>query len=968
MRSAWHKYFLCLTALAGIFGLCMTAQAQTNPHTGIRWPAPSCQQDVTMVYNYVSNTCFSAVVGPKVDPSSAINWPANCNSSNFMTYNVLSNSCFSGAVVIAAGTTTTLAPGSSATVTQTGTFPNYILNFGIPAGVPGGSLSYPGVITDGNQGLSVTGAVSTASAKVGYKGITYADGSTQTTGAQVFSTKSGVMCWGDSIVSGTGLPSGLGWCPQLASIANAAQINKGFGGTVTSDAAAEVLGWQEANGIPLPLDHNNPVSFLEIGTNVAGANNNPSAAVLLAEVQSIVATGLTMGTSANDKFWAASAWTTTGTWTQINPWMAAQIWPVAQSGYTVGDTLTVIEAGSCNCGTVQVDTTDGTGAVTRYHWVLNGSGYTHAIATTTGGTGTGFQLNIAYQCAECSSMQNSASGDTITTPSLSIGPSGAVAIVFGAFTSGSGTFQVTLDGGSTPLTDIVTGTSNISSIYQGAGRVGFGDTGGITPIPVIFTGIAQGAHTFKITATNSGKVIPVYAVVPSAIGIGAGDGPNLIISSVVPEQGNVFNVSSCKLSNQHQTAVQILNSIGIYGVGFFDGDGWSDPNCGAGTNPTKMDVNRDFASTATANISITNSAVASNGIATLTGTNTLSAGNQVYVSGLNNAALINNTPVTSYTVLASGLSGGQFQVQTPLTTAITSAAESGATAALMSANVVLNTAAPKHPSSSGQVKWAQGFARTAGLQSGSSGSSPINISSTLVAGRSSPPIFGHSDPTNAWVTGCASSPYGTIFGACESTSYLGHPFSYFFGSTERFYIDYFGNLKMNGDIASGTAHIPTITATAGLLLQNGANSGLEFSLKAGQSVTQTEYIRWYDFNASTLLWTLGMAANKDLQVVDAAGVRRAYWQSAGISYIGSSGTSDVQINSMANMGSGGLSIYSGGASPTKVASIDSSGNISAGAGTNVVLRCTTAGTLPVGALTTVAGNCGASTDTGLRVK
>lgn len=45
-----------------------------------------------------------------------------------------------------------------------------------------------------------------------------------------------------------------------------------------------------------------------------------------------------------------------------------------------------------------------------------------------------------------------------------------------------------------------------------------------------------------------------------------------------------------------------------------------------------------------------------------------------------------------------------------------------------------------------------------------------------------------------------------------------------------------------------------------------------------------------------------------------------------------------------------------------------SGNIAAGAGANAVLRCTTAGTLPVGALTITAGNCGASTDTGLRVK
>lgn len=43
------------------------------------------------------------------------------------------------------------------------------------------------------------------------------------------------------------------------------------------------------------------------------------------------------------------------------------------------------------------------------------------------------------------------------------------------------------------------------------------------------------------------------------------------------------------------------------------------------------------------------------------------------------------------------------------------------------------------------------------------------------------------------------------------------------------------------------------------------------------------------------------------------------------------------------------------------------GNTSVKSGTNVVYRCTTAGTLPVGALTVSAGNCGASSDTGLRV-
>jgi hypothetical protein len=47
---------------------------------------------------------------------------------------------------------------------------------------------------------------------------------------------------------------------------------------------------------------------------------------------------------------------------------------------------------------------------------------------------------------------------------------------------------------------------------------------------------------------------------------------------------------------------------------------------------------------------------------------------------------------------------------------------------------------------------------------------------------------------------------------------------------------------------------------------------------------------------------------------------------------------------------------------------DMNGNVTIGGGAQTLYRCTTAGALPVGALTTATGNCGASTDTGLRLK
>jgi hypothetical protein len=48
--------------------------------------------------------------------------------------------------------------------------------------------------------------------------------------------------------------------------------------------------------------------------------------------------------------------------------------------------------------------------------------------------------------------------------------------------------------------------------------------------------------------------------------------------------------------------------------------------------------------------------------------------------------------------------------------------------------------------------------------------------------------------------------------------------------------------------------------------------------------------------------------------------------------------------------------------------LNATNNVLINGGSNQVLRCTTAGTLPVGALTTVAANCGASTADGLYVK
>jgi hypothetical protein len=215
--------------------LTLRLAAQTNPHTQIRWPAncntanmvytdsantclnavvgptidpshiiawPSNCNSPNMVFNLSSNTCINAVVGPTIDPSQIIAWPANCHSSPTMVYNLTLNACVDTSMTIAAGTTTMLPPGAQATVTQTGTYPNFVLNFGIPAGTPGGSLSYPGVVSDNANGLAVAGNVTVSNPSLPIAGSGVDSVIVTTVGAGLTSgTYTAVANYGGAVIS-----------------------------------------------------------------------------------------------------------------------------------------------------------------------------------------------------------------------------------------------------------------------------------------------------------------------------------------------------------------------------------------------------------------------------------------------------------------------------------------------------------------------------------------------------------------------------------------------------------------------------------------------------------------------------------------------------------------------------------------------------------------------------------------------
>jgi len=88
---------------------------------------------------------------------------------------------------------------------------------------------------------------------------------------------------------------------------------------------------------------------------------------------------------------------------------------------------------------------------------------------------------------------------------------------------------------------------------------------------------------------------------------------------------------------------------------------------------------------------------------------------------------------------------------------------------------------------------------------------------------------------------------------------------------------------------------------------------------------------------------------------------------SGVSYIDSIGPTGVVGSYDFRQVSPGAGIVFDSWSSDTSGNWTAHGNVTVKSGANTVVRCTTAGTLPIGALTINAASCGASSDTGLRV-
>lgn len=236
---------------------------------------------------------------------------------------------------------------------------------------------------------------------------------------------------------------------------------------------------------------------------------------------------------------------------------------------------------------------------------------------------------------------------------------------------------------------------------------------------------------------------------------------------------------------------------------------------------------------------------------------------------------------------------------------------------------------------------------------------------------------------------CKNTANGWTFGintTIGTTAYNWQPLS--FDLTNGFGLNSFGTHALAIDYGNATTAGPglnyygggtsclwclaktgAVTATGAETFWNNADATfLPILLRAGKTAGQSDYIQWYGYN-NAYLGEFGTDSAGDVQVKDASYAVRFQAGANGYTGIASAGSNPVQINQYS-----GLGVWSYNGSNTRTAVLDDgagngswTGNVTVHGGTNTLYRCTTAGTLPVGALTTVTGNCGASADTGLRV-
>ncbi len=143
-------------------------------------------------------------------------------------------------------------------------------------------------------------------------------------------------------------------------------------------------------------------------------------------------------------------------------------------------------------------------------------------------------------------------------------------------------------------------------------------------------------------------------------------------------------------------------------------------------------------------------------------------------------------------------------------------------------------------------------------------------------------------------------------------------------------VDGGGNANFTGTMQVGGV----TTAVGSVTVKNQANVEIDSTLWAGLTTAQKESFIYKDWNGNSQWYLVKDLANNWAlnSAIDGTDHLKAYQN--GETMLNSNGTAAVTVNREASGGTGGLVVYSGGATPIQVAKVDAAGNIT-NAGTQV---------------------------------
>ncbi len=160
-------------------------------------------------------------------------------------------------------------------------------------------------------------------------------------------------------------------------------------------------------------------------------------------------------------------------------------------------------------------------------------------------------------------------------------------------------------------------------------------------------------------------------------------------------------------------------------------------------------------------------------------------------------------------------------------------------------------------------------------------------------------------------------------------------------------VDGSGNANFLGTLAVGG----TTDFSGSTMVRNLADAEIDQTLQAGRTTTQKESFVYKDYTGASQWYMVKDGSNNWAlnSAIDGLDHIKAYQN--GDEYLDAAGTGAVRMNVEANAGTGGVVFYSGGATPTAVAKIDGSGNLT-------VASCTGCGGSSGGAGTVGSGTAG----------